>query len=65
MPIYDYECDDCKKQFEAIRKITDENPVECPECHKTNTHRLISHGTNFILKGDGWFSTEGRKHGDE
>jgi hypothetical protein len=29
---------------------------KCPKCAKTTAHRLISAGTNFILKGGGWYS---------
>ena len=28
----------------------------CPKCGKPAAHRLISAGTNFILKGGGWYS---------
>jgi hypothetical protein len=28
----------------------------CPACARTEAHRLISRGTNFILKGGGWYS---------
>ncbi len=28
----------------------------CPKCAKAEAHRLISGGTNFILKGGGWYS---------
>jgi putative FmdB family regulatory protein len=56
MPTYEYACGACGHQWEVVQRIT-EAPVElCPACAKTEAHRLISRGTNFILKGGGWYS---------
>jgi putative FmdB family regulatory protein len=56
MPTYEYGCTACGSEWEQVQRIT-EPPVEvCPKCGKTAAHRLISAGTNFILKGGGWYS---------
>ena len=56
MPTYEYGCTACGQDWEQIQRIT-EPPIEvCPKCGKTTAHRLISAGTNFILKGGGWYS---------
>jgi putative FmdB family regulatory protein len=56
MPTYEYACGACGHQWEAVQRIT-ENPLEeCPACAQHAAHRLISRGTNFILKGGGWYS---------
>jgi putative FmdB family regulatory protein len=56
MPTYEYACAACGHQWEQVQRIV-EAPVElCPECKKSTAHRLISGGTNFILKGGGWYS---------
>jgi putative FmdB family regulatory protein len=56
MPTYEYACAACKHEWEQTQRIT-EAPVEvCPVCAKATAHRLISAGTNFILKGSGWYS---------
>jgi len=56
MPTYEYACSACGNQWEQTQRIT-EPPVElCPKCAKATAHRLISAGTNFILKGGGWYS---------
>ena len=34
MPIYEYQCQSCEQQLEALRKISDEPLVTCPECGK-------------------------------
>jgi putative FmdB family regulatory protein len=56
MPTYEYACAACGHQWEQVQRIV-EAPVEvCPECAQSSAHRLISGGTNFILKGGGWYS---------
>jgi putative FmdB family regulatory protein len=56
MPTYEYACGACGHQWEQVQRIV-EAPVEvCPKCAKSSAHRLISGGTNFILKGGGWYS---------
>ena len=56
MPTYEYACAACGHEWEQTQRIT-EPPVElCPKCTASAAHRLISGGTNFILKGGGWYS---------
>jgi len=56
MPTYEYGCSSCGQEWEEVQRIT-ESPTEvCPKCGKPTAHRLISAGTNFILKGGGWYS---------
>jgi putative FmdB family regulatory protein len=56
MPTYEYACGACGHQWDEVQRIT-EPPLElCPKCAKSAAHRLISGGTNFILKGGGWYS---------
>lgn len=56
MPTYDYACKVCNIDFEVTQSIKDESCAECPVCHETSQHRLISGRTSFVLKGDGWAS---------
>jgi putative FmdB family regulatory protein len=56
MPIYEYACEDCGKQWEVIQKFSDEPLSTCPVCGG-QMHKLISH-TSFILKGNGWYVTD-------
>lgn len=56
MPIYEYKCLDCEKQFELMQKFTDESPEICPDCGG-HIRKLISN-TSFILKGTGWYVTD-------
>jgi len=56
MPTYEYACGACAHQWEEIQRITAAPTEICPKCGKPAAHRLISAGTNFILKGGGWYS---------
>lgn len=57
MPIYDYECQDCKTQFEVEAKMSDPPPPYCPNCKHPHIRRMISR-TSFVLKGGGWYVTD-------
>jgi putative FmdB family regulatory protein len=32
MPLYEYQCDRCRKVFERVRKMSDPALTDCPEC---------------------------------
>jgi len=56
MPTYEYACRKCGHQWEAIQRISEDPLKECPECGQPAAERQISAGTNFILKGGGWYA---------
>jgi putative FmdB family regulatory protein len=41
MPIYEYQCRACAKEFEAIVRVSDDPPT-CPACHSADIERLVS-----------------------
>ena len=41
MPIYEYTCNGCGKEFEALVRSSSPAP-ECPECHSTELHKRLS-----------------------
>jgi putative FmdB family regulatory protein len=55
MPIYEYLCEKCEREFEVEQRITDEPLRSCPHCRARKVRRLISQ-TSFVLKGGGWYS---------
>lgn len=57
MPFYEYRCDSCGHDFEALQKISDEPLKHCPACEKPDLRKLIS-AAGFRLKGDGWYETD-------
>ena len=62
MPIYEYQCQECKHQFETIRKVSDEPLTACPACGQPALKKLISK-TAFRLKGSGWYETDFKSKG--
>jgi putative FmdB family regulatory protein len=56
MPIYEYLCESCGKEFEEWQKFSDPVVDTCPDCGG-HSRRLISHST-FHLKGTGWYVTD-------
>lgn len=47
MPVYEFECESCGKQFELTMTITEhdrlkERPVACPECGESRNRQLVS-----------------------
>ncbi len=61
MPIYDYRCEKCGKEFEIEQKISESPIKKCPKCGGRVT-RLISN-TSFVLKGSGWYLTDYARKG--
>ena len=57
MPLYEYRCEACEHEFEALQKIADEALIHCPVCDEASLRKLIS-ATGFRLKGEGWYETD-------
>ncbi len=57
MPLYEYRCDACNHEFEALQKISDEPLVHCPACEAPDLRKLVS-AAGFRLKGQGWYETD-------
>lgn len=57
MPIYEYQCNSCGHEMEALQKITDDPLKECPACGDLELNKLIS-AAGFRLKGGGWYETD-------
>jgi len=56
MPIYEYQCKKCGKQFEAFQGITEPDLKTCKFC-KGKVHKMMSL-SSFTLKGTGWYATD-------
>jgi putative FmdB family regulatory protein len=57
MPIYEYECSQCRYYLEVMQKISDAKLKKCPSCGKNALQKLIS-APVFRLKGSGWYETD-------
>lgn len=43
MPIYEYVCDACGREFEHFaRSMTESGPMQCPSCKATNIQKKLS-----------------------
>ena len=57
MPIYEYRCQGCGHELEAIQKIADAPLSDCPACGEPELKKKIS-APAFRLKGSGWYETD-------
>ncbi len=56
MPLYEYSCEKCEKNFELIRNISDKTQVHCPTCDAVCKKNIST--PSFQLKGTGWYKTD-------
>ena len=54
MPLYEYECKQCKRHTEKIQKFSDPEITECPHCGGL-LERVIS-APAIAFKGGGWYA---------
>ena len=55
MPTYEFRCKACGHEFEKLMPMSQCEEVQsCPHCGEAPALKLISGGSGFILKGDGW-----------
>lgn len=57
MPIYEYRCNACEHEMEAMQKLADPPLADCPECGQPALKKKIS-AVGFRLKGSGWYETD-------
>jgi len=54
MPLYEYECTQCRKHTEKIQKFSDAEITVCPHCGGKLERVITAPSVQF--KGGGWFS---------
>ena len=57
MPIYEYRCESCDHELEALQKISDDPLRTCPACKNATLKKKVS-AAAFRLKGAGWYETD-------
>ena len=57
MPIYEYQCQSCGHEYEALQKMSAKPLVHCPSCTEPELKKKIS-AAGFRLKGSGWYETD-------
>ncbi len=63
MPLYEYECEKCEKNFEVTQSFSDPPLERCPTCQGP-VKKVMSLG-GFALKGQGWYTTDYKKKAKE
>jgi len=61
MPIYEYKCTKCGKEFEVLQRSYDVDEAPCEYCGAPGK-RFMSN-TSFVLKGTGWYVTDYKANG--
>ena len=57
MPFYEYQCQNCGHELEALQKMSDTPLVTCPACQRDTLKKKIS-AAGFRLKGSSWYETD-------
>ena len=63
MPVYEYQCEKCRHQFELKQSFKDKSIVTCPQCG-SKAKRVFS-PVPIIFKGPGFYTTDSRQAGGE
>jgi putative FmdB family regulatory protein len=58
VPIYEYECSDCRHQFERKQRFDEEPIAICPQCQ--GKCRRVINSVPIIFKGSGFYVTDSR-----
>ena len=62
MPLYEYHCENCHKNFEVIQKFSDEPVQVCRLCQGGPVEKQMS-APGIHFKGSGWYVTDYAKSG--
>jgi len=54
MPIYEYECKECKERFEALLSVNeDDQSLRCPNCQGNKLQKVLSLFSSASTKSSG------------
>ncbi|HCF50134.1 MAG TPA: hypothetical protein DER60_07625 [Syntrophomonas sp.] len=53
MPIYEFKCKDCQRNFEVLTTIKKRENVKCPGCQSANIEALLSSFSTQSFGGKG------------
>ena len=59
MPIYAYRCESCGFEKDVLRKMSEAQLTQCPQCEKDSFRKQLT-AAGFQLKGSGWYVTDFR-----
>ena len=61
MPTYQYACNDCGHELEAVQSFSDDALTTCPECQ--GSLRKLFGNVGVVFKGSGFYRTDSRSSG--
>ncbi len=59
MPVYTYQCKNCKTQMDLRESFNSPPTTTCPECGEGALHRVYK-PVRVIFKGSGFYATDNR-----
>lgn len=59
MPVYDYDCAQCRRRFEVVHGVHVDGPTTCPLCGGGPVRKAIT-AAAVHYKGSGWAKKERR-----
>ncbi|MEZ4493489.1 MAG: zinc ribbon domain-containing protein [Dehalococcoidia bacterium] len=59
MPIYEYQCQACKKRYELQQSFSAESTHTCEKCGKGVAKRIL-HAPTVVFKGSGFYATDNK-----
>lgn len=63
MPVYQYHCSTCGKDFEANQRMSDPVLTSCACGAEGTVQRLVGSGAGVIFRGSGFYGTDYRSSG--
>lgn len=64
MPLYEYQCNKCKHEFELMVSLSNTKPVVCAKCGSKKTTKVFS-TCIFKFNGTGFYATDYERKGRE
>lgn len=61
MPMYDYECENCKEKLEIMQNMSDDAQTICPKCSKPTLKKVIKSFNALHFKGAGFYVNDSKK----
>lgn len=58
LPIYEYECVECKHRFERYQSFSEPPVAACPDCG--SAVRKVLQAVGIVFKGSGWYKNDSR-----
>lgn len=62
MPVYVYQCEECKHTWQKRQSFNDPPEVECPSCGKLRGIR-VPQPVGVIFRGNGWYAKDSKSSG--